>query len=71
MDVTSEMAGTVWKLNVKVGDEVEEEDAVIVLESMKMEIPIEAPCDGVVKEIKVGEGDTVQEDDVVAVIDEA
>ena len=70
MEVKSEMVGTVWKIVVEVGEEVEEEDTLIILESMKMEIPVEAPADGVVKELRVAEGDSVQEGDVVAVLEE-
>jgi len=60
--IESEIAGTVWKIEVKVGDTVEEEDVLMILESMKMEIPVEAPCDGVVSEILVAEGDGISED---------
>lgn len=69
-DVQAEMVGKVWKIEAAVGQEVEEGDVIIILESMKMEIPIEASADGTIKEIKVKEGDTVQEGDVVAIIDE-
>jgi acetyl-CoA carboxylase biotin carboxyl carrier protein len=69
-EVTAHITGTVWKIDVEVGDEVEEDDEVIILESMKMEMPIEAPCDGTVKEILVEEGDSVDEDDVVMIIEE-
>lgn len=68
-EVKSEMVGTVWKINVAVGDSVAEDDTLIILESMKMEIPIDSPVDGVVKEIRVAEGDVVQEGDVVAVVE--
>lgn len=60
--VTSEIAGTVWKLEVQVGQAVAEGDALLIAESMKMEIPISAPRAGVVKEILVNEGDTLTED---------
>jgi acetyl-CoA carboxylase biotin carboxyl carrier protein len=69
-EVKAHITGTVWKIDVEVGDEVEEDDEVIILESMKMEMPIEAPCDGTVKEIRVEEGDSVDEDDVVMIIEE-
>ena len=59
------MAGTVWKILVKAGDQVEEGQDVVILESMKMEIPIGAEFDGTVKEIKVKEGDFVNEGDVL------
>lgn len=68
-EVKSEMTGTVWKIVAAVGDEVEAEDTLIILESMKMEIPIETPVDGTVREILVSEGDVVQEDDVVAIVE--
>jgi acetyl-CoA carboxylase biotin carboxyl carrier protein len=59
------MAGNVWKVLVKVGDLVEEGQDLVILESMKMEIPIAAEFDGTVKEIKVNEGDFVNEGDVI------
>ena len=68
-DVKAHITGTVWKIEVEVGDEVEEDDEVVILESMKMEMPVEAPCDGTVKEIKVEEGDPVDEDDVLMVLE--
>ncbi|MGM0555608.1 MAG: biotin/lipoyl-containing protein [Myxococcota bacterium] len=68
-DVIAHITGTVWKIEVEVGDEVEEDDEVVILESMKMEMPVEAPCDGVVKEIKVEEGDPVDEDEVIMVLE--
>lgn len=67
-DVKAHITGTVWKIEVEVGDEVEEDDEVVILESMKMEMPVEAPCDGTVEEIKVEEGDPVDEDDVLMVL---
>lgn len=60
--VTSEIAGTVWKLEVQVGQTVAEGDTLLVAESMKMEIPVSAPCAGVVKEILVNEGEALTED---------
>ena len=59
----------VFQITSKVDDSLAEGDPVIVLESMKMEIPVEAPRAGKVKEIKVAEGQTVQEGDTVAVLD--
>lgn len=59
--IESEIAGTVWKIEVKVGDTVEEEDVLMILESMKMEIPAEATCDSTVAEILVSEGDGITE----------
>ena len=66
--VKSEIAGSVWKIEVAVGDQVGEEDALIILESMKMEIPLVAPRAGVVKEILVAEGDPIAEGDVAVVL---
>ncbi len=67
-DVKTEVAGSVWKILKQVGDPVEEEETVIIMESMKMEIPAVAPCSGTVAEIRVEEGEMVAEGDVVAVI---
>ncbi|MDF9297914.1 MULTISPECIES: acetyl-CoA carboxylase biotin carboxyl carrier protein subunit [Geobacillus] len=67
--VTATMAGSVWKLLVAVGDHVEEGQDVIILESMKMEIPIAAETSGVVKHIHVQEGDFVNEGDVLVEIE--
>ena len=68
-DVKAHITGVVFQIMSKVGDAVAAGDPVIVLESMKMEIPVEAPRAGVVREIKVQEGQTVQEGDTVAVLD--
>lgn len=59
------MAGNVWKVLVKSGDAVEAGQDVVILESMKMEIPISAEFDGTVKEVKVNEGDFVNDGDVI------
>lgn len=67
-DVTAHISGTIFKIEAEVGAKVITGDEIIILESMKMEIPIEAPVDGVVKEILVKEGQAVEEGDVVAVI---
>ena len=66
MDIKAHITGTVWKVEVEVGDEVEEEETVIILESMKMEMPIEAPVDGTITEILVEPNESVQEGQVVA-----
>lgn len=68
-EVKAAMAGNVWKIVVNVGDEVEEDQDVAILESMKMEIPIPAEEGGIVKEIKVSEGDFVNEGDVIAILE--
>ena len=68
MDITASITGNVWKILVKVGDEVEEDDEVAILESMKMEIPIESPDDGRIVEIRVAEGEAVNEGAVLFVL---
>ena len=69
MDVLAEIAANVWKVQVEAGQEVAQGDELIILESMKMEIPVEAPTAGTVKELRVAEQDQVQEGDVLAVIE--
>tara|TARA_B100000676_G_scaffold313340_1_gene393564 strand:- start:2293 stop:2538 length:246 start_codon:yes stop_codon:yes gene_type:complete len=69
VDVKSEITGNVWKIVAAVGDELPEDEPVMILESMKMEIPVGVPEDGVVTEILVSEGDTVSEGAVVARIE--
>jgi acetyl-CoA carboxylase biotin carboxyl carrier protein len=65
MNIRSNMSGSLWKLVVKVGDQVEEGQEVAILESMKMEIPIVSEGSGVVEAILKNEGDFVQEDEIV------
>lgn len=65
MNITCPMSGNMWKMLVQVGDKVEEGNEVAILESMKMEIPIEATGDGIVESIAVSEGEFVQEGDVI------
>ncbi|MEX2326379.1 MAG: acetyl-CoA carboxylase biotin carboxyl carrier protein subunit [Pseudomonadales bacterium] len=67
--VLSEVTGNVWKIEVAVGDTVSAEDVIMVLESMKMEIPVEAPCNGKVTRILVQEKDAVSEDQPIAIIE--
>ena len=59
--VSAHITGTVWKIEVKVGDQVTEGQTLVILESMKMEMPVEAPAAGRVKAVLVGEGATVEE----------
>jgi acetyl-CoA carboxylase biotin carboxyl carrier protein len=66
--VRSEIAGSVWKIEVAVGDEVAEDDPLLILESMKMEIPLLAPRAGVVKEILVAEGEPIAEGAVAVIL---
>ena len=63
------MVGKILKIEKKAGDPVEEDEVVIVMEAMKMEIPIVAPAAGVVKEIKIAVGQAVKADDLLAEID--
>lgn len=67
--VKSEITGKVWQIEARVGQQVAEEDPIVILESMKMEIPVGAPVGGTVKQILVAEGDTVQEGQDVAILD--
>ena len=69
INVKSEIAGTVWKIKSKPGDKIDEEGEIMVLESMKMEIPVLSPKAGTIKEIKVNEGEAIAEGQLVAVID--
>ncbi|WHY74320.1 acetyl-CoA carboxylase biotin carboxyl carrier protein subunit [Fictibacillus enclensis] len=66
--VTASMAGTVWNIAVSEGEQVTAGQSVVVLESMKMEIPIEAEAAGTVEEIKVAVGDFVNEGDVLVTL---
>jgi biotin carboxyl carrier protein len=66
--VRSEIAGSVWKIEVTIGDSVAEDDPLIILESMKMEIPLLAPRPGVVKEILVVEGEPIAEGEVAVIL---
>ncbi|MGH2662123.1 MAG: biotin/lipoyl-binding carrier protein [Actinomycetota bacterium] len=68
-EVLSEMVANVWRVMAAAGDAISAGDPLVILESMKMEIPVESPADGTVREIRVQEGGVVQEGDVIAVID--
>jgi acetyl-CoA carboxylase biotin carboxyl carrier protein len=68
-DVEAHITGTVWKIEVAVGDTVEEGDTVAILESMKMEMPVEAEDAGTVKAILVEEGQAVSEGDALVVLE--
>jgi acetyl-CoA carboxylase biotin carboxyl carrier protein len=69
MDVEAEMVANVWKVLVAPGSEVAEGDTLVILESMKMEIPVVAPHGGTVKAVNVVEGGVVQEGDILAVVE--
>jgi acetyl-CoA carboxylase biotin carboxyl carrier protein len=68
-DVEAHITGTVWKIEVAVGDAVDEGDTVVILESMKMEMPVEAEDSGVVAEILCEEGQSVSEGDTLVVLE--
>ena len=68
-EIKAHITGVVFQVVARPGDAVQEGDQVIVLESMKMEIPVESPRGGRLKDIRVEEGQTVQEGDVVAVLE--
>ena len=68
-EVESEVTGNVWKILLEVGAEVAEGDVIMILESMKMEIPVESPAAGKLVELKVSAEDQVEEDQVVAVVE--
>ena len=65
-EIRAEMVANVWKIVVSAGDTVSDGDTLVILESMKMEIPVIAESDGTVAEIAVSEGDVVQEGDLIA-----
>jgi acetyl-CoA carboxylase biotin carboxyl carrier protein len=68
-EIRAPITGNVWEINVAVGDDVAEGDLVVVIESMKLEIPVEAEVAGTVREVVVAVGDPVAEDDVMLVLE--
>jgi acetyl-CoA carboxylase biotin carboxyl carrier protein len=68
-EVRAEMVANVWKVVVAEGDTVEDGDTLVILESMKMEIPVLAEDSGTLIALKVAEGDVIQEGDLIAVIE--
>ena len=68
-NVEAHITGTVWKVECEIGQEVEEGDTLVILESMKMEMPVEAEDDGKVSEISCSEGQSVSEGDTLIVIE--
>ena len=68
-EVKAELVGNLWKIVVEVGQAVDEDDTLMILESMKMEIPITSPTAGTVSQILVAEGEVVQEGQTVAIVD--
>jgi len=70
IEICSEITGTVWKILVKEGDAVEEDDTLMIFESMKMEIALDSTCDGVVSKICVKENDAIATGEVACIIEE-
>ncbi|MBA2256074.1 MAG: biotin/lipoyl-binding carrier protein [Thermoleophilaceae bacterium] len=68
-DVEAHITGTVWKIECEVGQSIEEGDTLVILESMKMEMPVESEDDGTVKEIRCEEGASVAEGDTLVVLE--
>jgi len=68
MNVVAEVAGKVWKVEARPGAKLAADQVILILESMKMEIPVIAPREGTLAELRVGEGDSVREGDVLAVL---
>jgi biotin carboxyl carrier protein len=68
-EVKAELVGNLWKIVTEVGQQVEEDDTLMILESMKMEIPITTPVTGTIKDILVREGEVVQEGQTVAIVE--
>lgn len=69
MKIKTEIQAVIWKINVEVGQKVDIGDTVVILESMKMEIPIESEISGIVKEILINEGDQVNEDQELIILE--
>jgi acetyl-CoA carboxylase biotin carboxyl carrier protein len=68
-EITAHITGTVWKIEKRPGERVAEGDAVVILESMKMEMPVESPVAGQIVEVRCAEGQSVQEGAVLVVVD--
>ena len=69
MKIKTEIQAVIWKINVEVGQKVDIGDTVVILESMKMEIPIESEFSGIVKKILINEGDQVNEDQELIILE--
>ena len=69
MKIKTEIQAVIWKINVEIGQKVYIDDIVVILESMKMEIPVESKYKGVVKEILIKEGDSVNEDQEIIILE--
>ena len=69
-EIIAPLAGKVFQLQIKVGEKVEEDQEILVIEAMKMETPVYTPCDGTVKQVNVKEGDKVEAHDVLVIVDQ-
>ena len=69
MKIKTEIQAVIWKINVEIGQKVDIDDIVVILESMKMEIPVESKYKGVVREILIKEGDNVNEDQEIIILE--
>jgi len=69
MKIKTEIQAVIWKINVEVGQKINIDDVVVILESMKMEIPLESEYNGVVKQILIKEGDSVYEDQEIIILE--
>jgi acetyl-CoA carboxylase biotin carboxyl carrier protein len=69
IQVEAQISGKLWKIEKNVGDTVIDDDVIMIIESMKMEIPVEAPCAGTLREIRVQEGEAVEEGAILALIE--
>jgi acetyl-CoA carboxylase biotin carboxyl carrier protein len=69
MEIAAELVGCLWKIVTRVGQTVEEDDTLMIIESMKMEIPVTTPVSGTVTRILVSEGEVVQEGQILAVVE--
>jgi acetyl-CoA carboxylase biotin carboxyl carrier protein len=68
-EVEAQITGNIWKIEKAAGDTLAEGEVILIMESMKMEIPVESPCDGTLREVRVAEGDAVEEGAILALID--
>jgi len=68
-EVEAQISGNLWKIEKSLGEKVEVDDVIMIIESMKMEIPVEAPCAGKICEIRVQEGESVKEGAILALIE--
>ncbi len=68
IEVEAQITGSVWRIETSIGSDVEEDDVLLIIESMKMEIPVEAPEAGRVAEIRVQEGQAIEEGHVLVVL---